>query len=350
VHYLWLRRRNTVAQGISYYRATQSNIWRVRSARKTPTNAAPVVPFDFAEIDRLIKLGDGFDRDWNGFFARSKIKPLVLIYEDFVADYENTIRKICNHIGVDSHDVPITPPVYQQLADSTSLEWEREYCRLKAVSSATDGQTSHPRPLFAEPSAEGSPAVGREPRKVDAIVSASAVPAKPDPGIVVYDLNPRTRFKLVPAAANRVWMETTPQNVANRSASLVAANQHGFFVLNPCRIRLFWTGEPTPNSVEIEYPKDEMLRYASSHLGAGIVTFSLSYSFRAPTGVNLYVKGPANMPKDGICPLESIVAADSAQATFTMNWKITRPRHPIFFEQNEPIATVFPIFSNLHSA
>jgi hypothetical protein len=145
-------------------------------------------------------------------------------------------------------------------------------------------------------------------------------------------------------------MEAAGQNVANRSAPLVAANQHGFFVLNPCRIRLFWTGEPTPNSVEIEYPKDEMLRYASSHLGAGIVTFSLSYSFRAPTGVNLYVKGPANMPKDGICPLESIVAADSAQATFTMNWKITRPRHPIFFEQNEPIATVFPIFSNLNSA
>jgi LPS sulfotransferase NodH len=341
VHYLWLRRRNTVAQGISYYRASRSEIWRVRRIGETRPSAETAVPFDFAEIDRFIKLVEGFDRNWHDFFTGKKIKTLDLIYEDFIADYENTIRAICKYIGVDSDGVSVSPHAFRQQADSLSLEWEREYRQRKAASTA-DIQNSHPHPLLAEPSTESPPASGRESVNVDKIVSPSSESAKSDSGIVVYDLNPRAGFKLVPASANRSWMDAN--NAAYRCSPLVAANQHGCFILNPCRIRLFWNGDPSADSLNIEYPENEISRYARSHFGGGIVTFSFSYQFRAPAGVNLYVKGPANMPKDGICPLEGIIEADSTKSTFTMNWKVTRAHHPILFEQNEPIATVFPIF------
>ena len=152
MHYLWLRRRNTVAQGISYYRATRSEVWRVRRAGDTRPSAATAVPFDFAEIDRFIGLAEGFDRSWNDFFTQKKIKPLSLIYEDFIADYENTIRAICKYIGADGDRVSIGPHAYRQQADSLSLEWEQEYRRLKGTGLAVTAQISHPRPLFAEPS------------------------------------------------------------------------------------------------------------------------------------------------------------------------------------------------------
>ena len=154
VHYLWLRRRNTVAQGISYYRATHSGIWRVRRAGEIRPSAATAAPFDFAEIDRFIKLVEDFDRNWTDFFTRQKIKPMVLIYEDYIADYENTIRAICKYIGVDSEGISIRPHAFRQQADSLSLEWEREYRQRKAASTAVNAQISHPRSLFAEPPAE----------------------------------------------------------------------------------------------------------------------------------------------------------------------------------------------------
>jgi Family of unknown function (DUF6065) len=42
--------------------------------------------------------------------------------------------------------------------------------------------------------------------------------------------------------------------------------------------------------------------------------------FRTPPGCNLYVRGPANSPKDGIAALEGIIETDWSEATFTMNW------------------------------
>lgn len=344
INYLWLRRRNTVAQGISYYRATHSGIWRVRRAGETRPSAATAAPFDFAEIDRFIKLVEDFDRNWNDFFTRQKIKPMVLIYEDFVADYENTIRAICKYLGVDSKEISIRPHAFRQQADSLSLEWERDYRQKKAASTAVNAQISRPHSLFAEPPAESPSASERELLKDDKIVPPSSETAKSDSTIAVYDLNPRSRFKIVPAPANRSWMDATPNNIAYRCSPIVAANEHGCFILNPCRIRLFWNGEASADSLNVEYSENEISRYASSRFGDGIVTFSFSYLFRAPASVSLYVKGPANMPKDGICPLEGIIEADPTKATMIMNWKVTRAHHPIFFEQHEPIAMIFPIF------
>ena len=342
VHYLWLRRRNTVAQGISYYRATQSGIWRVRRAGVSP-NSTFALPFDFAEIDRFIRLVENFDRSWNDFFTQKKIKALALTYEDFVADYENTIRAVCKYIGVDSKVVAISPHAYRQQADSLSLEWEHEYRQRKAGSAAVSTQISNPLPLVPESPTEPPPASERASLNIDK-ASANSESPKSDSTVAVYDIDPRSRFKIVPAPANRSWMDATPNNVAFHSSPLVAANQHGCFILNPCRIKIFWNGGPSADSLQIEYSEKEISRYASSRLGDGIVTFSFSYLFRAPADVSLYVKGPANMPKDGICPLEGLFEADPTKPTITMNWKVTRAHHPIFFEQNEPIAMFFPIF------
>jgi len=45
---------------------------------------------------------------------------------------------------------------------------------------------------------------------------------------------------------------------------------------------------------------------------------------RTPAGVNLWVKGPANMVKNGVQALEGMVETDWTAASLTMNWKLTR--------------------------
>src|SRR5207237_350247 len=67
------------------------------------------------------------------------------------------------------------------------------------------------------------------------------------------------------------------------------------------------------------------------------------YLFRTPPGVNLWVKGPTNWIKDGAQPLEGIVETDWLPATFTMNWKLTRPHYPVRFERGEPICMLVPV-------
>jgi hypothetical protein len=64
--------------------------------------------------------------------------------------------------------------------------------------------------------------------------------------------------------------------------------------------------------------------------------------FRTPKGYNLYVRGPANHCKDGVCPLDAIVETDWLASTFTMNWKVTRVNTSIFFGRGEPICMIFP--------
>jgi hypothetical protein len=54
------------------------------------------------------------------------------------------------------------------------------------------------------------------------------------------------------------------------------------------------------------------------------------------------VRGPANYPKDAVCPLEGIVETDWASASFSMSWKLTRKLMPVRFEVDEPICMIVP--------
>ena len=42
-------------------------------------------------------------------------------------------------------------------------------------------------------------------------------------------------------------------------------------------------------------------------------------------------------------PLEGIVETDWLPATFTMNWRLTRPNYPVHFEAGDPICMVVPV-------
>jgi LPS sulfotransferase NodH len=341
-HYLWLRRRNKVAQGISYYRAAKSSIWRVASdAGAGQIAEPPPFAFDFDQIDHHVRLCEQFDRYWHAYFVRQKLKAMVLIYEDFIQSYEKTLRSVCDYIGVGGQGIVVPPPGYRRQADSVSKEWEREYRRLKGVSAAAPATPqirllkTPKRTLPADPES-----------KISGAVSAPAVTAPGSPeatAIIAYHLNSNLEIKIASASPRRAWMDAIPQRFAYRCLPLVIANQYGWLLLSPCRIEAVWTGEASLASLKIAASDAKLGNVAVSHFGSGILTFSTGYLFRTPPGVNLYVRGPANWPKDGISALEGIVETDWAEATFTMNWQMTRPNHPVAFEEGEPFAMISPV-------
>jgi hypothetical protein len=166
--------------------------------------------------------------------------------------------------------------------------------------------------------------------------------------LLAYEIYPVTDMPLTPAPIDREWMSGTQQRFAYRCLPLTIANQAGWVIGNPSAFTAVWNGGPKVEDVTVLFDrnpdggeKDE--QRISSLFGHGTVTFHVPYLFRTPANVNLWVKGPTNLPRDGICPLEGLVETDWTAASFTMNWKLTRPNHPVRFDVGDPICMIVPM-------
>jgi hypothetical protein len=172
----------------------------------------------------------------------------------------------------------------------------------------------------------------------------------PNDAIIAYEVAGPMPICVARANPRRNWMDATRHRFAYRCLPMVIANQMGWWIANQIDLVLHWNGGQEPDDLKIDF---DVAQKAFGHLpaaecihsnfGEGVVTFSIPYLFRTPAGTNLWVRGPANYPKDGIQPLEGIVETDWSHATFTMNWKVTRPNVPIHFAVGEPICQIVPI-------
>lgn len=149
---------------------------------------------------------------------------------------------------------------------------------------------------------------------------------------------------IIPAPVKRNWMSDTPAAFATRCLPMLIANQSGWFLLNTQRVSLEWNGGVHKSDLTITYAEEASSpRWVVSCFGNGIVTWTIPILFRVRENFNLWVRGPSNLPKAAIYPLEGIVEADWSVATFTMNWQLTSPGMPVVFEQDEPFCMIVPI-------
>jgi hypothetical protein len=145
-----------------------------------------------------------------------------------------------------------------------------------------------------------------------------------------------------PAERDRAWMNSDAGGIPKRCLPLLIANQAGWELLNPSGFDVVWDGTDSRDGVQISSHTQSDDSPVLSHFGSGIVTWHVPYLFRTPQGWNILARGPANLPKDGISALEGVIESDWASATFTMNWKLTRPDHKVTFERDEPFAFLVP--------
>jgi hypothetical protein len=148
---------------------------------------------------------------------------------------------------------------------------------------------------------------------------------------------------IVPAPVERGWMDRMDNGFAYRCLPLNIANAHGWLILNPVPFVAEWNGGSGLDSVSVRPLSGAMPVIASSHFGAGVLTFNVNGLFRTEPGFDLMITGPFNQPKDAIQPLTGVVETDWAPFTFTMNWKFTRKRTPVAFEKDEAFCMIFPV-------
>jgi hypothetical protein len=164
------------------------------------------------------------------------------------------------------------------------------------------------------------------------------------PSLVAHHCAGRPELEIVPAGRWREWMDRTEYRWANRCLPLLMANESGWWILNPHPFTATWHGGEGQAAVSLDYDDDLAagLRLANSDFGYGILTFGIPYVIRTTPGWDLLVRGPANLPRDGIAPLEGLVETDWSPATFTMNWQFTRPGTSVRFEVGDPFCMLVP--------
>jgi LPS sulfotransferase NodH len=133
--FFYLTRRDTVAQSVSLYMATKTNIWNSLQGDTDDVD----VPYNETEVagwlQHLLQQEAGFER----MFDVMKLRPVLLVYEDIIkAGTEKACRFFCEQLGVEFRGVP--PETIRKiatekneefatrLATSMNLQWLRSRC------------------------------------------------------------------------------------------------------------------------------------------------------------------------------------------------------------------------------
>lgn len=123
--HIFMMRRNTVRQAVSWWRAIQSQAWH----RPVGDDEAPPPDedaYDFDAIDRLVDEVAMREAGIQAFVGEAGIVPLTVVYEDFVADYAGTTRRVLAYLDLDT-TISIPPPAFERLSDAVAEAWVQRY-------------------------------------------------------------------------------------------------------------------------------------------------------------------------------------------------------------------------------
>jgi LPS sulfotransferase NodH len=132
LRYIWLTRRDKVRQGISYYLAMETGIWRSTDAAKGPTTDPP---FNFLAIDRMVELSTWEDEAWQGYFQQYGLQPLDVAYEDLARAPMEVARHILANLGLPSGHWPERSWQHRRQANARTDAWVERYHALKGTPS-----------------------------------------------------------------------------------------------------------------------------------------------------------------------------------------------------------------------
>ncbi len=129
--FIYLRRRDVVAQAVSRARAEQTNVWHIIGDRPIgdgpAAQPAPAPRYNFAQIHTYTQEIAAHNTAWTAWFHTNGVQPYRVWYEDVAsAPVETTLRildflqlTVPPHVQMRAHN--------QRLADATSTAWMARY-------------------------------------------------------------------------------------------------------------------------------------------------------------------------------------------------------------------------------
>lgn len=121
--YIFVTRRDKERQAVSHWLAAKTEKWINLS--DDPVDGIP--PYDFEGIERFSEGIDASEEDWERFFALAGVEPLRIVYEDFVAAYNDTVETAAEYVGIDPRGLTVSPPRMRRQSNEQSREYARRY-------------------------------------------------------------------------------------------------------------------------------------------------------------------------------------------------------------------------------
>ena len=135
--YVWSRRKDPIAQSVSWTKARQTHIWWDTDEPPAPPLGVPQpdsLRFDFRSIERSMHDLTEWDGVWRTHFDATSVKPHIVWYEDLLDDYQGTTRRLLDHLGVDQTSrPPVVHPRFRRQADTTSDTWVSRFALLETA-------------------------------------------------------------------------------------------------------------------------------------------------------------------------------------------------------------------------
>jgi LPS sulfotransferase NodH len=128
-HVVYLRRRDRVAQAVSYARASLSGIWRKEQERDGGN------PVDFSEeaVEGAKQGIELHESVWERMFTDLRIEPLRLWHEDVIADPTAAAQQVADYVGVTiDAAAAVKVPAIEKQSDRDAKLWIERYDRLRA--------------------------------------------------------------------------------------------------------------------------------------------------------------------------------------------------------------------------
>jgi LPS sulfotransferase NodH len=130
LHYIWIKRNDKVRQAISHAKARQTNVWTMVTETEPQLTTKPA--FSFKQIDFMVQQLEAQEAAWQKYFAANHIQPFIVVYEDFVQNYEDTAIEILKYLGIPGAEyVEFSPMRMRKQADKESEQWVQRYHHLK---------------------------------------------------------------------------------------------------------------------------------------------------------------------------------------------------------------------------
>jgi trehalose 2-sulfotransferase len=139
-------RANKVRQAVSLWKAVQTATWREDQAsagavsveddgsppyRSFIEEHRPQLRFHYKAIDHLLAQLLVEEASWDAFLEHSGIKPILVLYENFAADYETSTLNLLERIDLSCPDDFEFEPRMKRQSDRINDDWTKRYSELR---------------------------------------------------------------------------------------------------------------------------------------------------------------------------------------------------------------------------
>jgi trehalose 2-sulfotransferase len=139
-------RANKLRQAVSLWKAVQTATWRENQANAEATSVEedgsppyknfieehrPQLRFHYRAIDHLLNQIIVEEASWDAFFEHSGIKPILVLYENFEADYEASTMHLLERLDLSPPEGFEFEPRMKRQSDGVNDDWAERYSELR---------------------------------------------------------------------------------------------------------------------------------------------------------------------------------------------------------------------------